>query len=84
MKLIQTVHNLPAYKIHQHRTVQTVHAATKQKTSTFFKIILWIFIQQGSHEHFNVLLLLSCICNNFNNSVTLASTSFTLPEDDTD
>jgi hypothetical protein len=41
-------------------------------------------IQQRSCDHFNLLLLLSCNFNNFNNFVTLASTSFRTPEDDAD
>ena len=40
-----------------------------------------VIIQQRSHEHFNLLILLSC---NFNNFVTLASRRLRLPEDDAD
>jgi len=35
-------------------------------------------------EYFDLLLLLGCNFNNFNNFVTLASTRLRLPEDDAD
>jgi hypothetical protein len=41
-------------------------------------------MQQRSLEHFNLLYLLSCNFNKYNNFVTLTSTRLRLTEDDAD
>jgi hypothetical protein len=41
-------------------------------------------MQQRSREHFNLLRLLGCNFNNFNNLITSASTRLKLPEDHAD
>jgi len=71
-------------KNHHHRTVQIVHAATKQQLPCSIKHLIGTVIQQRLLKHFNLLLSLSCNFNNLNNFFTLASTRLILPEDDAD
>ena len=46
-------HNLPAYKKHQHRTVQIVYAATKPQLPSFIKIL---YILSHNNDHVNILI----------------------------
>jgi hypothetical protein len=76
-RAVQTVHTATK---HQHITVQTVHATTKQQL-THFVNILYMSSHNNDHvKHFNLLLLLSCKFNNFNDFVTSGSSSLRLPE----
>ena len=77
--IIFITHILPAYQKHQYRTVQIVYAATKQQQLHFIDILDILSYTNDQHEHFDLLLLLSCNFNHSNNFVSLLKHKFKTP-----